>query len=161
MEGVRVAPRKSIVMDDSDSGRKECPQSDAWLLQAIAMAARKHPAGLAEVIGRGDAIEHAIFKYEEIEPGLARMTAAGYVIEDGGSFCLSPEFLPTYSRLAKCARSWVGINKSLVDYIRAGSGGGPTSHPYSLSREDYYDAVRQYTEPPSVLVRLRGLFKPR
>jgi hypothetical protein len=68
------------------AGRDDIPftWADAWLLQAIAMAGRDGPAALADVIGAGDALNHAIFTFEELDGGLARLRAAGLIATDDG-----------------------------------------------------------------------------
>jgi hypothetical protein len=55
--------------------------SDAWLLQAIALAARERRATLAEVIASADAVNHALPTTDELHGGLSRLTAGGFVHE--------------------------------------------------------------------------------
>ncbi|HJU86425.1 MAG TPA: hypothetical protein VJ788_03535 [Gemmatimonadota bacterium] len=63
--------------------------SDAWLLQAIAVAARSEPATLAEVLAAADAVNHALPTDEELHGGLARLTGEGFVEEIEDRFRLT------------------------------------------------------------------------
>jgi len=44
--------------------------TDAWLLLSIIYASRHEGATLKYIIGYGDALNHAIFRMEEVESGL-------------------------------------------------------------------------------------------
>ena len=63
--------------------------SDAWLLQAIALAARERRATLAEVIASADAVNHALPTSDELHGGLSRLTAGGFVHEIEDRFDLT------------------------------------------------------------------------
>ena len=63
--------------------------SDAWLLQAVALAARQAPATLAEVIGAADAVQHALLTDDELHGGLVRLTGGGFVEEVDHRFRLT------------------------------------------------------------------------
>lgn len=63
--------------------------SDAWLL--LSLLHGREPADAGTLPQWGDAINHAIFTDEELEGGLRRLKAAGYVIEEEGRFRASPE----------------------------------------------------------------------
>ena|SRR5437899_9799105 len=64
--------------------------SDAWLLQAIALASREGPASLAAVIAAADAVNHALPLVDELHGGFSRLTECGYVGEVAGRFSLGP-----------------------------------------------------------------------
>jgi hypothetical protein len=55
--------------------------SDAWLLLSIAWASRGGTAAAAldEVIAAGDALNHAIFTFEEVDGGVARLSVADLI----------------------------------------------------------------------------------
>jgi hypothetical protein len=63
--------------------------SDAWLLQAVALAARERPATLAEVIGYADAVNHALPTSDELHGGFGRLTMGGFVEEVEARFQLT------------------------------------------------------------------------
>ena len=54
--------------------------SDAWLLLTIVLAGRERAASLQDVVGTGDAINHAIFTFDEIDGGTARLQQAGLIM---------------------------------------------------------------------------------
>ena len=60
--------------------------SDAWLLLAIVYACRGGDANLSRVIAAGDALNHAIFTPAEVESGLARLVAGGYIEVEGDQY---------------------------------------------------------------------------
>jgi|SRR6185369_7278828 len=57
--------------------------SDSWLLLSVLLAASTEGATLDGIISVGDAINHAIFTFHEIDGGLARLLAGGLVRIDG------------------------------------------------------------------------------
>ena len=63
--------------------------SDAWLLQAIALAAAERPATLSEIIGCADALNHALPTRDELHGAFARLTAGGFVEELENRFQLT------------------------------------------------------------------------
>lgn len=62
--------------------------SDVWVLLSILLGGGQHKTGatLHAIIRAGDAINHAIFTYEELASGLNRLTAAEYIYEENGKF---------------------------------------------------------------------------
>src|SRR5712692_7191706 len=55
--------------------------SDAWILQAIALASKADAATLAQVLGSADAVNHALPTNDELHGALFRLTAGGFVEE--------------------------------------------------------------------------------
>lgn len=68
--------------------------SDAWLLQAIALASRTGPGTLADVIAAADDVNHALPTYEELHGAFSRLTAGGFVEEIGDRFRLTGQVPP-------------------------------------------------------------------
>jgi hypothetical protein len=68
--------------------------SDAWLLQAIALASREGPATLAEVLAAADAVNHALPIDQELHGGFSRLTAARFVEEADQHFRLTSQVPP-------------------------------------------------------------------
>ena len=68
--------------------------SDAWVLLSVVCAAEQSQnrdfARIEDVIACGDAINHAIFNYDELNGGLNRLTDAGEVLRSGDLFGPSP-----------------------------------------------------------------------
>ena len=60
--------------------------SDIWLLQSIILGGGKKGASLYDMIRTGDALNHAIFSNDELESGLARLTAGEFIVEKGKRF---------------------------------------------------------------------------
>ena len=122
--------------------------SDVWLLQAVAMAARKKPASLSDIVARGDAIQHAIFTFEELSCGLRKLIAARLVVFEGDRFQIVPSFVPIYVRLEKRARSWTGNNDAVARFLKSISPHAidSSSNPshFDLKLENYDEAVRRY-----------------
>jgi len=63
--------------------------SDAWLLQAIALASGRGPADLAQIIAAADAVNHAIPTADELHGGFVRLTAGGFVAESDARFAIT------------------------------------------------------------------------
>ncbi len=76
--------------------------SDGWLLLSIWWAGgTKGVANLQGVIGMGDAINHAIFTSGELRNGFSRLTTAGYVADQEGTFSVAGEALLFLRNLEK------------------------------------------------------------
>jgi hypothetical protein len=65
--------------------------SDAWLLTAIECAEARGGADLKSVIGAADALNHAMFTWEELDCGLERLARAGLIQLAGPPFVLTEE----------------------------------------------------------------------
>jgi hypothetical protein len=68
--------------------------SDAWILQAIAVAARDGVATLADVIAAADAVNHALPTHDELHGALCRLTQGAFVKETPVGFGLGPSVSP-------------------------------------------------------------------
>lgn len=75
--------------------------SDAWLLQAIHFAAEGGGGSIKDVIAVGDRLNHAMFTYEELDGGLARLIGADLVCEDAGSFRPTDSAREMFAKIAK------------------------------------------------------------
>lgn len=91
--------------------------ADAWVLLAVLYA--RAPADRDELVHVGDYINHAIFTPEELDGGLRRLCAAGYVVDAGGRFAPSPA-MREWFRARRRARSYVHKDLERVkDFLRA------------------------------------------
>jgi hypothetical protein len=123
--------------------------SDAWLMLAIAFANRRGPATLETIIAAGDGINFAIFKADELESGLARLTRAGYVAEKEGVFSPTEKVQPYSESFLAKRRS---VDKRLKDVEEMlGSPSAEDVQPskndlkYSgFSKEQYEQALDRY-----------------
>ena len=118
--------------------------SDAWVLLAIIYANRSGPATLNKIIGAGDAINHAIFLPNELEGGLARLTAGGYVTEDKGTFAPTDKAL-AYSGSSRHSRAMLKELKDVQRMLTSRSAEPPDGVKYSGFSEAAYDnAIEKY-----------------
>jgi hypothetical protein len=62
--------------------------SDAWILQAIAVASQDEPASLATVVAAADALNHALPVHDELHGAFVRLVAEGFVVEQAEHFML-------------------------------------------------------------------------
>lgn len=74
--------------------------ADPWLLHAVLAAAGDEAAGLADVIAMGDAINHAVFTYPEVDGGLARLTAGGWIMVEDKQIKPTDKARKLYERIA-------------------------------------------------------------
>jgi len=63
--------------------------SDAWILQAIAIASHAAPARLSEILGAADAVNHALPTDDELHGAFARLTEHGFIAEVADTFQLT------------------------------------------------------------------------
>ena len=106
-----------------ESGRKapiRLMWSDAWLLHAIALAAGDDWASLAKIIEVGDAMEHAIFTYPEIQGGLGRLLAGSLIEVQSQTFRPTPRFAQFLGEITKRRRSSLEATREAIrKYLRA------------------------------------------
>ena len=131
---------------------EERPQfnwSDAWLLLAVAVACQRGAANLENIIVAGDGINFAIFKADELESGLVRLTEAGYIEETAGSFSLTGKVHPYCDTFLAEHRS---MDKRLADVeALIGAASAPDDQPClnnlkyrGFSKKQYDEAVLSY-----------------
>lgn len=84
-------------------------KSDAWLLQSIMYSHNKdnsiNPKG---IIRAGDMINHSIFNYEEINPGIHRLIGHGYLSYIDGTVFITPNAIALSSKIRLMRRGRVG-----------------------------------------------------
>jgi len=122
--------------------------SDAWLLLAVIYAGQEG-ATLERIIEVGNGIEHAIFNPDELESGLARLTAGGHLREKSRVFFATSPVMTAYQKTTSPRRS---IEKELSDiekYLGAASSADPQPHSNNLrypgfTKEAYTEAVNNY-----------------
>lgn len=130
--------------------------SDAWLLQAVAVASHARPATLSEILGAADAVNHALPTDDELHGGFSRLAGANYIEEVDGKFRLTDR-VPRETADALVVSSWskgrsaasafldaepwspehnVGDPRNSVRYI------GLTSELISSANEEYRRRIR-------------------
>jgi len=128
--------------------------SDVWLLLAILMAPREGPADLRSILAAGDYLEHAIFRFEEMEGGLFRLTRGGYVEEVAGGFVPTEMAQEMFRRIASQTRRRRALREAVAHAIGVQRPGpsvqaqaAENGHRYpSLTRSRYEEAVRRYLQ---------------
>lgn len=128
--------------------------SDAWLFLAIGYANEKGESSLARVIGVADAIQHSVLNWEEVDGGLFRLGAAGYVIVRGGKVSLTQQGRTVLEGLQK--KTVLDRQDELTSAIGAPpwtahdpTGARDPDQPQIIAREEYQAAVSQYTRHPA------------
>lgn len=124
--------------------------TDPWLLQAILSAEKEGFASLTDVVTCGDAIDHAILTFDEIDGGLARLARGGFVSLNGNRI----RVLPLATELIARRIKRMSINKER-EAIRVALGAPkpqPPFHPTpadplwksGLTSEEWDAAVEEY-----------------
>lgn len=92
---------------------KKYNRSDAWLLLAIIYAGGANgTATLDKIIGAGDYINHAVFNRDELESGLARLTAGNFIKEKNKTFSVTLKVKRAYAEITSARRA---VDKELDD----------------------------------------------
>lgn len=92
--------------------------SDAWLLQAIALASQQRPATLAEVLAAADDVNHALPTDDELHGALVRLTQGGFVEELEQRLRLT-EYVPMDVRAAIVTGGWKSGRAAASAYLGA------------------------------------------
>lgn len=122
--------------------------SDAWLLLAVIYAGNAG-ATLERIIAVADGINHAIFNPEELESGLARLTAGGHLTEEQGVFRPAGRVMNAYSKTTSPRRTIEKELKDIETYLGAASSDVRQPQPNNLrypgfSKAAYDRAVDAY-----------------
>ena len=125
--------------------------SDAWLLLAVVWSTRggQSSASLDEVIGAGDAIDHAIFNFEELDGGIARLGAGNLIVVDGGTFHLSSDGKSLHEPVTG-ATAWASVSAIAHElrvpepYDTNARYVDPAWSARLFTRDDMRDAVERY-----------------
>jgi hypothetical protein len=124
--------------------------SDAWLLLAIIYAG-KEGANLERIIEVGDGIDHSIFNPDELESGLARLSANGYIREKHGVFSAKSKVMTAFLKTTS-PRSYIHKDLERIEkLIGAASYSSDQPHRNNLkypgfSMAAYTEAVSRYIE---------------
>lgn len=81
-----------------EEARAQLGSSDAWLLLALIYAGE--PADRQRISRVGDGIQHALLTEEELDGGLQRLQAAGYVAEAEERYWPTPAVIVWYERIS-------------------------------------------------------------
>lgn len=122
--------------------------SDAWLLQSIVYACHSGPASIDEIIIVGDALNHAIFTYAEIDTGLVRLTAGDWITEADGKIHFSKKYDELTGGFPKGMRTQREKNQELLG-AKSFDPKNPkppktAKHYPGLTKKAFNNAVKQY-----------------
>lgn len=128
--------------------------TDAWLLLSILIAPTDGPADLRSIISAGDYIDRSIFRSEELESGLYRLTRGGYIEEVKSGFVPTLAARDAYERIARETRILRRRLKALKSYlgVRPHQPGDlvpdpENQHSYpGFTEERYSAALKNYLE---------------
>jgi len=93
--------------------------SDAWLLLSIILAASAEGATLERIISIGDGINRAIFTFQELDGGLARLYAGGLVRLQDERVFPTESAQQLYERVSRRGGSMLGQMKKLQQKLGA------------------------------------------
>ena len=132
------------------AGDRKYNSSDAWLLLTIIYAGSgESKATLDKIIAVGDAVNHSIFNEDELESGLARLTAGGFIKEKNKVFSAALKVRRAYAKTTTIRRA---VDKELNDITQLIGAASPTSEQPNInnlkytgfSHEEFREAVDKY-----------------
>jgi len=127
--------------------------SDAWLLLSIIYASdSENGAALEKIIAAGDWINHAVFNEDELESGLARLTAGGFIKEKNKVFSATLKVRRAYAKTTSRGRA---VSKELSDIEQLIGAALPASAQPNInnlkyaefSHEAFREAVNKHLTP--------------
>jgi hypothetical protein len=135
--------------------------TDAWLLLAIIYSSGRKPAILKDIVGAGDAINHAIFNDEEFESGLYRLTQGGWVAESPPGFRPTEKTDRAFRSIRSKGLGMFDENKELEKVLGAKpwQPDEPMPHPENQFRypgfscEELAKATKQYSKEAWATIR--------
>ena len=127
--------------------------SDAWLLLSVILAGSSGGATLEDIVSVGDGINHAIFTFHEVDGGLSRLLAGGFVTLDGERVFPAAKAVDLYNRVRERDERALSQMRSIGKALGAPEW-SPSHDPnraapaWSLSRfsaDDFENACTRYT----------------
>jgi len=112
---------------------------DAFLLMALALASKRRPAELAEIMAAADLTHGAIPYRAELGDAFHELGAHGLIQEIEGRYTLTPDaqkIMGSQSRKAGVVELIAGIREALITYNPVGE-----HAPILLSEEQLSDAI--------------------
>ena len=132
----------------------EFEYADPWLLLSIIYAKIHGESTLANIIGYGDFINHAVFSLEELQGGLFRLIRSGYVIDNDKEFLPTDKISVPYEKFTKKKNP---VNKEL-QFIRVELNAPEWSDSYDpvkanksgsyskINQESFESAYKEYAQ---------------
>ncbi|MDD5249365.1 MAG: hypothetical protein PHY45_10290 [Rhodocyclaceae bacterium] len=99
------------------------PEIDVVVLMAAALAAKRRPAELVEIVAAADLIQGFVPFPEKLGEAFRRLSASGLIAAAGNGFTLTPagqEMLAGQRRNADTAERIVAVSANLAGYAPAG-----------------------------------------
>jgi len=96
---------------------------DAILLLSLALAAKRRPAELVEVIAATELTQSAIPAEAKLSDAFSRLSAYGLIVESNGGYALAPdaqEMLASQRKKADTEKRIYALKESLADYFLQG-----------------------------------------
>jgi hypothetical protein len=123
----------------------EWTSSDAWALEAVILArGLVHGGRVKSIIAAGDACNHAIFEYNELDRALGKLIAAGLVISRRGRFAPTDAALEIWNRAVPRRMGIIEAISALENALQALPIEGEVDEEPVLSEADFETAVRAY-----------------
>jgi hypothetical protein len=123
----------------------ELERSDAWVLESVLLAGGLLRRGrLRSIIAAGDACSHAIFEYEELDRGLARLIAAGLVERRSDRFVETRMATAIWKRTVPRRMGIIEALPRLEEALRTIRIEGEVAEEPVISKVDFESAVRAY-----------------
>ena len=119
------------------------------LLAIIYAGGTSRTATLEKIIGAGDYINHAVFNPDELESGLARLTAGNFIREKNKTFYVTLKVRRAYAKTTSPRRSADKELEDIKQLIGATSAAGEQQHKNDLkyagfSLEEFREAVEKH-----------------
>lgn len=124
--------------------------SDAWLLCSVILASGKDSAPLEKIIAVGDAINHAIFNYDEVKNGLTKLISNNLIEQKGDLFLATQETVNLYEKAKKRAsllRATENMERLLIkrwNHTDKQTKKNDGKVSLKLSRKKFESAVKKY-----------------
>ena len=118
--------------------------ADAWIFSALLVT--RHPAGLADLVGAADGINHAIPTPEEINGALDRLHAAGLVSRSDEQLAPTPAASELFERISSGRRSLLGIVDRIHQALVRDFGMPAAPRVFSYSDADVRAAYEVYLQ---------------
>lgn len=125
--------------------------TDAWILMGFPI--NDDGVSLSELIGRCDAINHAIPTKAEIEIALTKGVQSGIVVQHGNKFRLTNEFVPLYEEIYKSKGGLFALSENLHKKLKQLIINQSNNLRINLSDKEFKLACGEYTEQWTKLLK--------
>ena len=91
--------------------------SDAWVAVSMISTDNKYAFSLRDIIASGDYINHAVFNFDELAHGIAKLQALDYIKQKKEKFLLTDKFLNDFKEILLKHKNIIKLTDKIFEHL--------------------------------------------